>query len=93
MSDAVRCPACGYVYWTQSYENWATCTGCGRNNDHNWWEKDKPMVVDSKHIFKVIPSDSEVLAVIEDKDLPLYINYEWLTLEGQEAYKKKIKEV
>jgi len=55
-SAAVRCPKCGYVYWTRAYENWASCSNCGSNNDQiPYHAKVKPQLVDSKHIFQTIP--------------------------------------
>lgn len=61
MADAVRCPMCGYVYWSRYYENWATCPKCGSDNDRIPFEAEiKPLLVDSKYIFQVIPYEPQV---------------------------------
>jgi hypothetical protein len=60
MADAVRCPGCGYVYWSRYYENWATCAKCGSDNDVFLKEgEDQPLLVSSGVIFQTIPYDLE----------------------------------
>ena len=77
MSDAVRCPKCGYVYWTSCYQNWATCDNCGNDNDQIPYEAEiQPLLVDSKHIFQFIPYEpkpelkpfNRYTALMEDND-------------------------
>lgn len=55
MSDAVRCPRCGYVYWSAWNENWGSCTNCNINND--FFKDDEPRIVDSDKIHTFIPSE------------------------------------
>ena len=58
--DAVRCPNCGYVYWTRTYEDWGICDNCGHNNDRFFGDsEDVPLLVHSEEIFKIIPYDVE----------------------------------
>ena len=63
MSDAVRCPRCGYVYWSAWNENWGSCINCNSNND--FFKGDEPRIVDSDKIHTFIPSEN----VPEEEDI------------------------
>lgn len=58
MSDAVRCPKCGFIYWSRWNENWGTCANCSENNDFYKGE-DKPQLVDSNKIFTFIKNNGD----------------------------------
>ena len=69
MSDAVRCPKCGFVYAVGSYDNWGTCTNCNSNNDRVL-RKDcvpvGPLLVDFTYLHTKISKEKAM--EIADKD-------------------------
>lgn len=57
MSDAIRCPKCGYVYSVSGRENWGTCMNCNSNNDF----VEGAMLVDSSLLFRFISEENRII--------------------------------